>query len=122
MVSESHYFYVLFCRDECLYAGYTNHLKQRIDHHNQAKGAKFTKPASRRPVRLVYAERWATKRKAMQREYVFKQLNRRQKLAFLADQGVVDLWAGQVVMVNGEAGVTAFGEKGEDHVSTEKLS
>lgn len=100
MDKESHFFYVLYCQDESLYAGYTNHLEKRLDRHNSGKGAKYTRPASRRPVRLLYAERWATKVEAMQAEWAFKQLKRPEKLLYLKDMGVESLQSRSFVMVN----------------------
>ena len=42
MENEEHYFYVVSCKDDSLYAGYTNNLKRRIKLHNEGKGAKYT--------------------------------------------------------------------------------
>ncbi|MDO5338297.1 MAG: GIY-YIG nuclease family protein [Eubacteriales bacterium] len=78
---EYHYTYVLKCSDGSLYTGYTNRLKKRVETHNSGKGAKYTR--ARRPVELVYYERYATKEEAMRREYAFKQLGRKEKLAVL---------------------------------------
>ena len=43
MENEEHYFYVVSCKDDSLYAGYTNNLKRRIKLHNEGKGAKYTR-------------------------------------------------------------------------------
>ena len=51
------------------YAGYTNNLKRRIDLHNSGKGAKFTKG---RTWKLIYYEKFKTKKEAMLREYYMK--------------------------------------------------
>ena len=51
------------------YAGYTNNLRRRIELHNKRKGAKFTKG---RTWRLIYFEKYKTKKEAMQREYYIK--------------------------------------------------
>ena len=48
---DGFYFYVLYCSDQTLYGGYTVNLAQRIACHNQGKGAKYTRPSTRRPVR-----------------------------------------------------------------------
>ncbi len=45
--------------------------------HNDGKGAKYTKV--RRPVELIFAEAFDTKREAMQAEYYFKKLTRKKK-------------------------------------------
>ena len=79
------YTYILKCSDGSLYTGWTNHLNQRIQAHNEGRGAKYTR--SRRPVELVYYECVETKEEAMRRDYAIKQLNRRQKLRLIAQRG-----------------------------------
>ena len=61
------YTYILKCKDDSLYTGWTNDLKKRITSHNAGKGAKYTK--ARRPVELVYYEEFQTREEAMKREY-----------------------------------------------------
>ena len=73
----NNYAYIVQCADATYYTGWTNDLKKRIEAHNAGKGAKYTK--SRRPVQLVYYETYATKSKAMAREYAIKQLSRQEK-------------------------------------------
>ncbi|WP_144513575.1 GIY-YIG nuclease family protein [Bacillus sp. FJAT-22090] len=76
-----HTFYVLECNDGSYYAGYTNDLSRRINVHNEGKGAKYTR--AKRPVFCVYSEVFETKREAMQAEYAFKQLSRKQKIYYM---------------------------------------
>lgn len=73
--------YLLQCADGTLYCGWTNHLDKRVKAHNQGKGAKYTK--SRRPVRLVYYEKFATREEAMRREAAIKKLSRQEKLKLI---------------------------------------
>ncbi|WP_249661651.1 GIY-YIG nuclease family protein [Lysinibacillus fusiformis] len=79
--SNSHYFYVLECADQSLYAGYTNNLEKRVAVHNAGKGAKYTR--SRSPVKCIYKEEFETKEEAMRAEYAFKQLTRTQKIMYI---------------------------------------
>ena len=51
------------------YVGYTNNLKNRLKLHNKGKGAKFTRG---RKWKLIYKEKFSTKKKAMSREYYIK--------------------------------------------------
>tara|TARA_B100001996_G_C18203703_1_gene417052 strand:+ start:259 stop:504 length:246 start_codon:yes stop_codon:yes gene_type:complete len=51
------------------YVGYTNNLKKRLDLHNSGKGAKFTRGRS---WKIVYSEKFSTKKEAMSREYYIK--------------------------------------------------
>lgn len=78
---SNHYFYVLRCKDDTLYAGYTNDLKKRVATHNAGKGAKYTK--ARIPVECIYFETFETKQEAMRAEYAFKQYTRKQKLDYI---------------------------------------
>ena len=75
------YTYVLLCKDNTLYTGWTNNLKERVRKHNLGDGAKYTR--SRLPVRLVYYEVFESKEAAMRREYQIKHLSRKEKLALI---------------------------------------
>lgn len=75
------YTYLLRCADGTLYCGWTNHLEERVQIHNEGKGAKYTK--CRRPVELVYYEVFETKQEAMRREVAIKRLTRREKLGLI---------------------------------------
>lgn len=75
------YTYIVRCKDETLYCGWTNNLEKRIASHNQGTGAKYTR--NRRPVELVYYEAFDTKEAATRREYEIKQMSRNQKIALI---------------------------------------
>ncbi|EKU46144.1 GIY-YIG nuclease family protein [Staphylococcus massiliensis] len=75
---DNHFVYILKCKDESLYTGYTVDVEKRVAKHNAGLGAKYTK--IRRPVRLVYQESYTSKSEALKREYAIKQLSRRDKL------------------------------------------
>ena len=79
------YTYMVRCRDDSLYTGWTNHLEKRVEDHNRGRGAKYTK--SRRPVELVYYEQFETKEEAMRREWEIKQLTHQQKEKLLEQAG-----------------------------------
>lgn len=81
MEKNEHYFYVLRCKDDSLYAGYTNNLEKRIKLHNEGKGAKYTR--GRGPVELIYHETFPTKTEALQAEYRFKQLEKKAKVKYI---------------------------------------
>ena len=66
------------------YAGYTNDLEKRIKVHNEGKGAKYTR--ARLPVTCIYSEMFETKQEAMQAEYAFKQLTRKQKINYMGGE------------------------------------
>ena len=74
---QNNYVYIVRCRDQTFYTGWTNQLEKRIEAHNAGKGAKYTK--ARRPVELVYFETFEHKSEALKREYQIKQLKRSEK-------------------------------------------
>jgi len=71
------YMYVVECRDESYYTGYTTDVKKRLAVHNSGKGAKYTR--ARLPVKLIYVEGFASKEDAMSAEALFKRKTRMQK-------------------------------------------
>ena len=77
--NKSCHVYILKCSDSTLYTGITTDLKKRIKQHNGTGqgGAKYT--AGRRPVSLVYFEKYKTHREAARREYQIKQMSRTEK-------------------------------------------
>ena len=56
-------------KESLTYVGYTNDLNKRIDLHNNNKGAKFTKG---RKWKLIYKEKFNSKKEAISREYYIK--------------------------------------------------
>tara|TARA_B100000989_G_scaffold298821_1_gene290216 strand:+ start:2097 stop:2345 length:249 start_codon:yes stop_codon:yes gene_type:complete len=51
------------------YVGYTNDIQKRLKQHNSNKGAKFTKG---RKWKVIYLEKFTTKKEAISREYYIK--------------------------------------------------
>lgn len=81
-MSQENFTYIVKCSDGSLYTGWTNNLDKRLKAHNSGRGAKYTR--TRRPVELVYYEKFLTKQEAMSREVRIKQLSRSQKLELIA--------------------------------------
>ena len=75
------YVYILRCKDDSLYTGWTNDWEKRLAAHNSGKGAKYTR--GRGPVKLVYSEQLTTKEDALQRECEIKKMTRSVKLALI---------------------------------------
>lgn len=86
-IPEKHFFYVLKCRDNTFYAGYTVDVNRRLIEHNEGIGAKYTRLKKRRPVEMIHSESFKTRSEAMKQEYAFKQLTRKQKEFYLAQHG-----------------------------------
>lgn len=99
-LEKCYYFYVLYCQDNSLYAGYTVNLASRLASHNQGKGAKYTRVSKRLPVRMIYAEEWSTKSLAMSAEARFKRLSRTQKEKYLERHGQKDIQSRHLIMFN----------------------
>ena len=67
----SYYVYMLKSKEKkpVTYVGYTSDLKKRIILHNSSKGAKFTRG---RKWKLIYKEKFKSKKEAISREYYIK--------------------------------------------------
>jgi len=78
-----YYLYILRCRDNSLYCGQTNNLEKRIDEHNfnKNKSAKYLR--GKKPVKLVYSEKYSTLQEAMKREIQIKKLTKAKKEAMI---------------------------------------
>jgi len=51
------------------YVGYTNNMNNRLKQHNTGKGAKFTRG---RKWKIIYKEKFSSKKEAISREYYIK--------------------------------------------------
>ncbi|MBS4537136.1 GIY-YIG nuclease family protein [Clostridium sp. D2Q-11] len=71
------YVYILRCKDNTLYTGWTTNIQKRLEVHNSGKGAKYTR--GRIPVLLEYYEAYQSKSEATKREYAIKKLNKYEK-------------------------------------------
>lgn len=81
--------YILRCKDDTLYTGYTTDLTRRIKEHNSKLGAKYTR--NRTPVELLYFEIFKTKSQAMKRECEIKKMTREKKLELISNFNQNDL-------------------------------
>jgi putative endonuclease len=77
-----HFVYMVRCADGTLYTGYARDPAEREHVHNSGRGAKYT--AGRRPVSLVYTERFRSRGKALKREHALKRLSRAEKERLIA--------------------------------------
>jgi putative endonuclease len=79
--SRPFFFYILRCADGAYYVGSTAELTARVDTHNAGRGPRYT--ARRRPVTLVYSERFDTMDQARRREIQVKKWSRAKKDALM---------------------------------------
>ncbi len=79
------YLYVLLCADGSYYTGITKDTERRLHEHNKTKrGAKYTR--TRRPVQLMYVERFSLHGEALRAERTFKRLSHAQKKQIVESQ------------------------------------
>jgi len=78
--------YILRCSDNTLYTGITNNLENRLETHNEKRGARYTR--ARLPVTLVYSEEALSRSLASRREIAIKKLTRSQKLQLIAESDI----------------------------------
>lgn len=79
---DKYYLYILSCSDRTLYTGITKDLERRVQEHNFSKrGAKYT--VGRRPVKLIYFKKFASRAIATREELRFKKLSRAEKLKMI---------------------------------------
>ena len=62
----AYYVYMLRCSDGSYYVGHTNDLEQRLAAHERGAIEGYT--LSRRPVELVFSDRFSTRQEAFHRE------------------------------------------------------
>lgn len=78
--------YILRCADGTFYVGETGNLLQRLQQHN--KGCASAHTATRRPVRIAYAEELADREAALARERQLKRWSRAKKAALIVGDPV----------------------------------
>ena len=76
--------YMLRCRDDSLYTGWTNDFVQRLATHRAGKGGKYTR--SRLPLEPVYLELLPDRSAALQREAAIKKMAPAAKRALISSQ------------------------------------
>ena len=78
--------YIVECADRTLYTGVAISVDERIDAHNEGRGARYTR--GRRPVRLRYREEGMSRADALRREHEIKSLARSEKLDLIEGSAV----------------------------------
>ena len=76
--------YMLRCSDGSLYTGWSTDVQRRLRRHNAGTASRYT--ASRLPVELVYEVAMEDRSTARREEARIKALDRRRKLALIADR------------------------------------
>ena len=79
----NYFIYILRTSSNTLYIGQTNNLEKRLKEHQDksSKSAKYIRYFN--SFKLVYAEKFSTRQKAMKREWQLKQWSRAKKEALI---------------------------------------
>ena len=93
----AYYAYMLRCSNCSYYVGHTNDLEQRLAAHE--RGAIEGYAPSRRPVELVFSDRFSTRREAFHRERQIKEWSGARKEALIKGD-----WDGLVELSNRSSG------------------
>ena len=93
----AHYVYMLRCSDGSYYVGHTNDLEQSLAAHE--RGATEGCTLSRRPVELVFSDRFSTRQEAFHRERQIKGWSKARKEALIKGD-----WDGLVELSNKSSG------------------
>lgn len=80
-MEKKFFVYILRCRDDSLYTGYTQDIEKRLRQHEAGLASKYTRV--RLPLCLVHLEEWESKSLALKREYAIKQLSKAKKEALI---------------------------------------
>lgn len=74
-----YFVYLLKCSDGSFYCGIAKDLDKRLKQHNGLikGGSSYTR--SKRPVKLIYFEKYKTRSDALKREYEIKKLSHKKK-------------------------------------------
>lgn len=81
------FFYVIRCADLTLYAGITTDPVKRFNEHVMGAGAKYLRPSTRRPMKLVHVDSCTSKSAALKLEARFKKLSHTGKIAYVMGYG-----------------------------------
>ncbi|HEY6781532.1 MAG TPA: GIY-YIG nuclease family protein [Thermoleophilaceae bacterium] len=77
-MSEAAFVYLLRCRDDSLYCGWTSDLPRRFAEHAAGRASRYTR--SRLPVELIWSTTLGSRSEAMREEARIKRLSRTEKL------------------------------------------
>lgn len=72
------YVYVILCKDETLYTGFTANVEARFERHKKGHGARYTR--IHKPIRILHSEEFVVRADAMRREIEIKKWSRADKI------------------------------------------
>ena len=95
----SYFVYMLLCDDGSYYTGYTRNVLSRFERHKKGHGARYTR--MRQPRKIVYLQKFSTRRAAMRKERQMKALSHDEKrdLVRLRKSGTAGSWRKEALRV-----------------------
>ena len=81
--------YILYCKNNCYYTGYTTNLIKRYEAHLNGTASKYTR--SFKPIRIAQYWQINNKSQAMQLENFIKKLSRQDKEKIIAQPNLLDV-------------------------------
>ncbi len=86
-----YYLYILECEDKTLYTGITTDISRRFKEHLTGTGSRYA--GARKPKKIVYFEKHASRSEASKREAEIKSWPRAEKLNLISSfKEAVDLY------------------------------
>jgi len=85
-----YYVYIIRCKGDSLYTGYTKDLDSRMKLHMYGKGARYTR--MHKPKKLVYVEEVGSRTDAIKRERKIKMLSHSQKLELIKSKAMLKIY------------------------------
>lgn len=84
----SYFVYILRTSSNTLYIGQTNDLEKRLNEHKNKTGKSAKYLRYFKSSKLVYSEKYKTRKEAMQREIQLKKWTRRKKEALIKENKI----------------------------------
>lgn len=75
------YTYIIRCRDDSLYTGYTTDIQRRIEEHKKGINSKYTRAKGFKKLEVYFISN--TRSNAMKLEYYIKKLHRKKKISII---------------------------------------
>tara|TARA_R110002167_G_scaffold130058_1_gene313424 strand:- start:1231 stop:1578 length:348 start_codon:yes stop_codon:yes gene_type:complete len=82
IIMKTYYVYIVKCKDDSFYTGFTNNLERRLFEHNTGID-KYSYTFQRRPIELVWVEIFSDPSQAITFEKKIKGWSRRKKQALI---------------------------------------
>jgi len=76
-----YFVYLIECNDKSIYTGITTDVIRRFKEHKDGKGGHYT--SSRKVIKVLYAEKYKTRSRALKREAEIKSWPREKKLLLI---------------------------------------